>query len=143
MSQSQSLFSIRFVNSQDDATIADLERAATAELHTYRGATEFLREIPDRTDDNIVVVLEHSGNIVAFTSMTVVGDVAVVERIYVMPHARQLGAGATLIDFVSNHARQLNCTRLESYALPGDRQTKNLFERAGMKARLLTVSTAL
>ena len=32
---------------------------------------------------------------------------------------------------------------LEGHALPGDRQTKNLYERAGIKARLITVSTTL
>lgn len=143
MNEPQSLFAVRFAEPQDGATIGTLEHDAIHELHAFRGAAEFLLEIPDRTSDNIVVVLEHLGNIVAFASMAVVENVAVVERIYVVPHARELGAGATLIEFLSNHARQLNCTRLESYALPGDRQTKNLFERAGMKARLLTVSTAL
>ncbi len=143
MSEPQSLFAVRFAEPRDGATIGALEHDAIHELHTFRGAPEFLLDLPDRTSENIVVVLEHLGSIVAFSSMAVVENVAVVERIYVVPHARELGAGATLIEFLSNHARQLNCTRLESYALPGDRQTKNLFERAGMKARLLTVSTVL
>ena len=143
MSEPQSLFAVRFAEPQDGASISALEHDAIHELHAFRGAAEFLLEIPDHTSDNIVVVLEHLGNIVAFASMSVDENVAIVERIYVVPRARELGAGASLIEFLSNHARQLNCTRLESYALPGDRQTKNLFERAGMKARLLTVSTVL
>ena len=143
MSEPPSLFAVRFAEPQDRASISVLENDAIHELHTFRGAPEFLLDLPDRTSDNTVVVLEHLGNIVAFASMAVVESVAIVERIYVVPHARELGAGATLIEFLSNHARQLDCTRLESYALPGDRQTKNLFERAGMKARLLTVSTVL
>jgi GNAT superfamily N-acetyltransferase len=143
MSEQQSLFAVRFAEPRDDASIVALEHDAIRELHTFRGAPEFLLGVPDRTSENIVVVLEHLGTIVAFASMAVVDNVAIVERIYVVPHARELGAGATLIEFLSNHARQQNCTRLESYALPGDRQTKNLFERAGMKARLLTVSTVL
>lgn len=143
MSKPQPLFTVRFAEPQDDASISALEHDAINELHAFRGASEFLLDLPDRTSDNIVFVLEHLGNIVAFASMAVVENVAIVERIYVAPHARELGAGATLIEFLSNHARKLSCTRLESYALPGDRQTKNLFERAGMKARLLTVSTVL
>ena len=143
MNHPESLFVVRFAEPQDRSSLIDLEQAAITELHTYRGAAEFLRDLPDRTQDNIIVVLEHDGKVVAFASMNVTHDVAVVERIYVAPHARQLGAGASLIDFLSDQARELGCVRLESYALPGDRQTKNLFERAGMKARLLTVSTAL
>ena len=32
---------------------------------------------------------------------------------------------------------------LEGEALPGDRETKNLYERAGITARLITVSKSL
>jgi len=54
-----------------------------------------------------------------------------------------LGAGATLIDELRKHAKLRGCTRIDAYALPGDRLTKNLFERAGMKARLLIASSEL
>lgn len=143
MNTPPSLFTVRFAQQQDEVTIIALAHDAIAELHNHRGAPEFLRDVPDRTQDNLVVVVEHDGKVVAFASMNVINDVAVVERIYVTPLARELGAGATLIEFLSDHAKKQGCVRLESYALPGDRQTKNLFERAGMKARLLTVSTSL
>ena len=36
--------------------------------------------------------------------------------------------------------RERGATAVESWALPGDRDTKNLFERAGVTARKLVVS---
>jgi len=44
---------------------------------------------------------------------------------------------------VSRLARGWECTDLDSYALPGDRDTKNFFESHAMKSRLLIVHTAL
>jgi hypothetical protein len=37
----------------------------------------------------------------------------------------------------------MGAKELEETALPGDRQTKKLFERFGMKARAITVSRRL
>jgi len=42
-----------------------------------------------------------------------------------------------------DRARERGCAVLEGTALPGDRDTKNLYERAGITARLITVSTRL
>ncbi len=39
--------------------------------------------------------------------------------------------------------RRAGMRLLEGEALPGDRDTKNLYERAGIKARLITVSIEL
>ena len=41
------------------------------------------------------------------------------------------------------HARDRGAQVFEGEALPGDRDTKNLYERAGITARLITVSTRL
>jgi GNAT superfamily N-acetyltransferase len=75
--------------------------------------------------------------------MEISESIAMVRRVYVSPMARDLGAGATLIDELRAYARSQGCTRIDAYALPGDRLTKNLFERAGMKARLLIASSDL
>jgi GNAT superfamily N-acetyltransferase len=78
-----------------------------------------------------------------FAQMEISDSVAMVQRVYVSLKARDLGAGATLIDELRVYARMQGCTRIDAYALPGDRLTKNLFERAGMKARLLIASSDL
>jgi len=39
--------------------------------------------------------------------------------------------------------RAAGCAAIEGEALPGDRDVKNLYERAGITARLIVVSKAL
>jgi GNAT superfamily N-acetyltransferase len=62
-------------------------------------------------------------------------------RIYVDPRARALGAGAALLGHVLNEARAKGHSGIDALSLPGDRETKNLFERQGMKARLIIASS--
>ena len=57
--------------------------------------------------------------------------------------ARQLGLGALLIERCEQVVRDNGCTVLEGLALPGDRDMKNLFERASMSAQLLIVGKNL
>ena len=91
----------------------------------------------------MVLVVESSGDLCGFADMEISDSVAMVRRVYISEAARELGAGATLIDELRIHAQASGCTRIDAYALPGDRLTKNLFERAGMKARLLIASSDL
>ena len=74
----------------------------------------------------------HDGNLVAFVSELVVD-----------PQARGVGLGVGLLDDAVVWARQMGAVGIESTALPGQRATKNFFEAAGMKARLLTVYASL
>ena len=70
-------------------------------------------------------------------------SLAAVGEVYVTPPARELGFGDALLDAAIVDARSSGATMLEGESLPGDRDTKNLYERAGIKARLITVSTPL
>jgi GNAT superfamily N-acetyltransferase len=65
--------------------------------------------------------------------------VARVTFVYVDPQARDVGVGEALIDAAAMWARAMGCTGLDGLALPGDRHLKNLYERAGMTAREITV----
>jgi GNAT superfamily N-acetyltransferase len=71
------------------------------------------------------------------------GDVAVVDQVYVTPEARELGFGDTLLEAAVEAATAAAAHVIEGHALPGDRETKNLYERAGITARLITVSRRL
>lgn len=69
--------------------------------------------------------------------------VTVIREVFVEPDARSIGCGDGLMEAALDWARARNCQLLEGSALPGDRETKNLFERAGITARLITVSVRL
>jgi GNAT superfamily N-acetyltransferase len=66
-----------------------------------------------------------------------------IKQVFVDSSARQLGLGAMLIEHSEKIARESGCMVLEGLALPGDRDMKNLFERATMSAQLLIVGKNL
>lgn len=66
-----------------------------------------------------------------------------IDELVVDPAARGVGLGVALLDDAVAWASAAGAHVIESTALPGQRATKNFFEAAGMKARLLTVSRLL
>ncbi|MGA1681905.1 MAG: GNAT family N-acetyltransferase [Ilumatobacteraceae bacterium] len=71
------------------------------------------------------------------------GRIFVVDRVFVVDGARGLGCGDDLLEVALSHAIARGCAYLEGTALPGGRDTKNLYERAGVTARSITVSQRL
>lgn len=69
--------------------------------------------------------------------------IAVVDLVYVTEGARELGLGEEMVRALVDWAGRSGATSIEAQALPGDRLTKNLFERVGLVARLITVSRSL
>ena len=61
------------------------------------------------------------------------------EALYVLPDARGVGLGEALMEAVLAWATEAGATGIDSVALPGDRVTKNFFERFGLTARALQV----
>lgn len=66
-----------------------------------------------------------------------------IDQVWVTPEARELGFGDELLATAIARARALGAVAVEGEALPGDRQTKNLYERAGIVARLITTFRTL
>lgn len=64
---------------------------------------------------------------------------AVVEDIYVLPEAREVGVGEAMLDICLEWAEDSGCVGLDALALPGDRHTKNFFESFGLVARAIIV----
>ena len=149
---SSTLFTIRPALTGDSSSISSLESRCAQESECFRGSAHLLSAVPLighqlsslLVDANhVVLVVESAGEMCGFAHMEISDSVAMVRRVYVDNRARDLGAGATLIDELRDRARSQGCNRIDAYALPGDRLTKNLFERAGMKARLLIASSDL
>ena len=68
---------------------------------------------------------------------------ASIDRIYVTEAAREVGLGDAMLDALVQAARHWGVHDIEAEALPGDRDTKNLYERAGLVARLIVVNKVL
>lgn len=67
------------------------------------------------------------------------GRLGVVEEIGVHPDARAIGLGEALLHEAVAWCRAEGCLGIDSYALPGARETKNFFETFGFTARMITV----
>ncbi|MEY2957882.1 MAG: hypothetical protein RLZZ01_450 [Actinomycetota bacterium] len=95
------------------------------------------------TPDGLIWVGVIDEVVVAYLVLARDGEIARVTDVYVTPWARELGFGDELLAAALTAARGAGAKVLEAEALPGDRDTKNLYERAGITARLITVSTPL
>ena len=60
-----------------------------------------------------------------------------------MPTPAELGFGDALVAAAMDWGRAVGAELVEAETLPGDRNLKNLYERAGVTARLITVSKPL
>ncbi len=67
----------------------------------------------------------------------------VVDGCYVEQQGRGVGVGRALLDALVSWFAASACRGVDATALPGDRRTKNFYEAAGFKARLLTVHHTL
>jgi GNAT superfamily N-acetyltransferase len=70
-------------------------------------------------------------------------SIARITLVFVHPRAREIGVGEALIGAASGWAEAAGCIGIDGLALPGDRRTKNLYERSGMTAREITVHREL
>ena len=130
----------------DAAAVIDLDAAARAATRDQRGGEAWLhenppiRDMPDFIERCLVGVIDDV--VVGFIAWNVRlerGGVIEVVRVHVDSSARELGFGHALLAGVVDVGRRLGCSWVEGNALPGDRETKNLYERAGITARRITV----
>ncbi len=142
---------VRPLAAADAAEVSELESDARTALLEQRGGPAHLAERA-AVGDWRAVVLEAGQHVwvatidevvVGYLQLHIAGTAAEVMQVYVHPEAREIGFGDWLLEAAVATALSLGCTVLEGTALPGDRQTKNLYERAGIKARKITVSVPL
>lgn len=124
-----------------------LEAIARAGLVGNRGGDRLLELVSPRvgrwlSDDVRTVVTDVEGICAGFL-VVVPGDVWTIESVFVEAWARELGCGDALIEWAIDAARAAQARRIEGTALPGDRETKNLYERAGVTAKAITVALDL
>jgi ribosomal protein S18 acetylase RimI-like enzyme len=154
---------VRPATSEDADRCGELCRQALAELDTARGGRLFARRetglvakalmrpgglsrlladgrrrILLGTIDEVVVAM-------AVGRIDNVGEASlgVVDGCYVEPGARQVGVGRALVDALVTSFAAAGCRGVDMPSLPGDRNTKNLLEAAGFKARLVIMHRSL
>jgi GNAT superfamily N-acetyltransferase len=138
----------------DRSELVVLELEARHALEDARGGARWLATHPaegpswSALDQGRVFVADLDGAVLGYLVWSLdaadpVERVARVESVYVTPGAREVGFGDELLAAAVETARQAGATLFEGEALPGDRDTKNLYERAGITARSITVSTRL
>jgi len=151
---------VRRATPDDVGTIADLARAAIAELAATKGGIVWARRegrvepleesIGSSIDDADAVSLVGTIDdvIVGYAIATVEvladsGRLARLTDLYVDAEAREVGIGELLLDTVLAWAAEHGCFGIDSIVLPGNRETKNFFESAGMVARAIIVHRSL
>lgn len=152
---------VRRAEPGDASALRDLEQVARAAVAETRGGSRWLdlhAEIGDGWDDVItrrtVFVAAIPGGpdpdahqvAVGYLVADLVNDpmaVARIDQVFVSADARELGFGDELVAAATAWGRDAGAELLEAETLPGDRNLKNLYERAGVTARLITVSKRL
>lgn len=137
---------VRPGTADDHEQLRQLEHEARESLVGQRGGDRWLvehAEIGDGWAERCTDVDVYVGSIdevVIAYLVAELGDDAIVriDQVWVTPEARELGFGDELLATAIEAARRRGAIAVEGQALPGDRQTKNLYERAGIVARLIT-----
>jgi GNAT superfamily N-acetyltransferase len=148
--------SARAATPSDIPVLAELARALRAEMREQRGGalweTREARAEPHAEaiaallgrDDASVVVGTIDGAIVGFGIVEVENlrdgsRLGVIGDLYVEPEARAVGVGESIAAEIVAFCRGAHCIGIDAFALPGAREAKNFFERAGFTARALVM----
>jgi GNAT superfamily N-acetyltransferase len=137
---------VRSAGADDAEALSELEAEARAAVVEQRGGERWLAEHPAvgdrwaaRTAESDVYVGCIDDVVVAYLVAELGADsILRIDQVWVTPEARELGFGDELLANAIDAARGRGATAVEGQALPGDRHTKNLYERAGIVARLIT-----
>jgi len=151
---------IEFVRPATESDIDELMRLDTEHRSGFatgvRGAAQWLDEHPQPDSGDWrsrladpqwrVMVAGVDDTVLGLLSLRLdasVGGGALVDQVFVTEGAREIGLGDGLVAAALQAARAAGARAVEALALPGDRETKNLFERAGLVARLIVVRREL
>lgn len=137
---------VRAATGDDQVALQALELEARAALDGQRGGEVWLVEHPligdawgARCRDGDVFVGTIDDVVIGYIVAELGADSVVrIDQVWVTPEARELGFGDELLATAIGSAQARGAIAVEGQALPGDRQTKNLYERAGIVARLIT-----
>jgi len=152
--------SVRVADQADVAELAALARAAIEDLTPLRGGAVWraAEARQDPVEEGLLRLLAADGARVLLATIDGVAlgyavarvqgladgtRLGVVEDIYVVDGARGVGLGEAMMGDLIGWCTANGCFGMDAMALPGDRNTKNFFERAGFTARKLVMHHSL
>jgi GNAT superfamily N-acetyltransferase len=144
----------------DVPRVVELARELRAELRVMRGGAlwetrearvapflDALTEFVTRDDATLVigsidelVVGYGTAELEALADGTQLG---IIGDLYVEPDARGIGVGEAIAEQLVAFCVDARCVGIDAFALPGHREAKNFFERAGFTARALVMHKPL
>ena len=133
---------VREATQDDLSTIASFVQSSTTESALYRGSpwtqpSESIRQV-------LTLVGGIGSTVMGFLRAVRTDDSTwFVENVFVSEDCREVGIGDALMIDAVRRLTQMSATRIESSAMPGDRATKNLFERHGLVAQTILVGKSL
>jgi GNAT superfamily N-acetyltransferase len=144
----------------DIPVLVDLARALRAEWRTIRGGSLWAtREAPAEPLDSAFgafLARDDACVVVGMIDRVVVGygiveietlrddtRLGIIGELYVEPDARAVSVGETIADALVAFCSDQGCFGIDARALPGHREAKNFFERAGFTARALIMYKGL
>ena len=137
------MIAVRSVRPGDVESIAALRMLAGAEAASKRGGPELIADLgevnadPSKDADLLVATIDDQP--IGFAEISWESSRATLAGLFTHPEARGVGVGHALLAVAVERAVERGCTGIDSYALPGDRDTKNFFESHAMKSRVLVV----
>ncbi len=137
-------FSLREIGETDREDVVRLIQGARANARGFRGG-DVLWEHLDRIDlstlpGRVAVANDQACGVVLWSRAH---DVLTIEILFVEDSARGIGIGESLVNATVDEARAQGCRRVAGQALPGDRETKNVYERTGLVSQVITVGRNL
>ncbi len=144
----------RPAQSEDREMLDELLSSAKTELQTQRGGEIYMLTEVRKDFSNLETELESpsAAVVVGIFEDLVVGwgsareyqipagpKIGKISELYVQPEARDIGVGEDILAALLDWVKAAGCQGVEGTALPGNREMKGIFERFGIKTRMLVV----
>lgn len=137
-------FDVGPVSREDSTFVVEFVNEAKRAAQSFRGH-EMLQAIFDRIE--VGSAQGRMGRLNSQPSGLVLWShgerILTIDVLYVRPEFRGIGLGERLVLEAIRFAKEMSCSQIVARALPGDRETKNVFERTGLVSQLLVVGKRL
>lgn len=130
---------VRMATQADTRFIEEHRSASKVEAQQYRGSLDHVIS----GGEDLMFVAGYGHTVMGSASVTISDSHANLQHIFVVPEAREVGLADSLITCVLAELKTRNVSNIAGRALPGDRATKNLFERHGLIAQTIIVGKSL